>query len=202
MPELHSNLLAASAHGDLNDPGPASIGFRNPDMVIDLQSVISVFRDDPRIYNPASYLVCGVLLLVWSLHTLRSRFSQANAWLALAAIVPLTMLISYHRAYDAKLLLLTVPACAMLWAEGGPIGWIALLVNTVGMMVTGDIPSAILIILFNRLHLGAAGIFGKLLTVVLMRPAPLILLAMSIFYLWVYLRPPLSATAFQVNQST
>jgi hypothetical protein len=171
-------------------------------MVIDLQSVISVFRDDPRIYNPASYLVCGVLLLVWSLHTLRSRFSQANAWLALAAIVPLTMLISYHRAYDAKLLLLTVPACAMLWAEGGPIGWIALLVNTVGMMVTGDIPSAILIILFNRLHLGAAGIFGKLLTVVLMRPAPLILLAMSIFYLWVYLRPPLSATAFQVNQST
>jgi len=32
------------------------------------------------------------------------------------------MLVTYHRPFDAKLLLLAVPACAMLWAEGGRIG--------------------------------------------------------------------------------
>ena len=188
MQELHSNLLVTSAHGDLNDPGPASINFRNPNMIIDLQSVISIFRDDPRIYNPASYLVSGALLLVWSVRTLRSRFSPASASFALAAIAALAMLPVYHRQYDAKLLLLTVPACAMLWIEGGPIRWIALLLNTAGVVLTADIPSASLILLTDHLQVGTSGIFGKILTVALMRPAPIILLAMGIFYLWVYVR--------------
>lgn len=186
--ELHSNLLSTSAHGDINDPGPTSISGHTADLVIDLQTVISVFRDDPRIYNPVSYLVCGALLLVWSLKTLKSRISTTSAWLALAAIVPLTMLVTYHRPHDAKLLLLTVPACAMLWAEGGLIGWTALLVNTAGIVFTGDIPLAILFIYTKNLHAGTAGLPGKMLTVMLTRPSPLILLAMGIFYLWVYVR--------------
>ena len=186
--ELHSNLLATSAHGDLNDPGPTSISGHTADLVIDLQSVISVFRDDPRIYNPVSYLVCGALLLVWSLKTLKSRISTTSAWLALAAIVPLTMLVTYHRPHDAKLLLLTVPACAMLWAEGGLIGWTALLVNTAGIVFTGDIPLAILDILTKNLHAGTTGLPGKMLSVMWTRPSPLVLLAMGIFYLWVYVR--------------
>lgn len=188
MAELHSNLAATSARGGLGDPGPTSISMSNHDRIIDLQTVISVFWNDPRIYNPVSYLVCGALLIVWSVRTLRSRFSQPGAWLALAAIASLSMLPIYHRQYDAKLLLLTVPACAMLWAEGGPIGWIALLLNTMGVVLTGDIPSIVLTLFFDNLHVDVAGIFGKILTVVLMRPAPLILLVMGIFYLWVYLR--------------
>jgi hypothetical protein len=47
---------------------------------------------------------------------------------------------------------------------------------------------AILVILTNNWHAGSAGIFGQILTVVLTRPAPLIMLAMGIFYLWAYLR--------------
>jgi hypothetical protein len=157
-------------------------------MVIDLQAAISIFRDDPRIYNQASYLVCGALLMAIAVRTLRSRFSQRNAWLALAAIVPLTMLVTYHREWDAKLLLLTIPACAMLWAEGGLVRWIALAVNTAGLVLTADIPLAMLTLLANDLHLGIEGMSGKVLTVLLIRPASPILLAMGIFYLWVYVR--------------
>jgi hypothetical protein len=40
----------------------------------------------------------------------------------------------------------------------------------------------------RNLHIPTAGILTQLLTVVRMRPAPLILLVMSIFYLWVYVR--------------
>jgi len=188
MPELHANLSATTSHGDLSDPGPTSISMGYADRVIDLQTVISVFRDDPRIYNPASYLFGGALLLVGAVRTLRSRFSQRSAWLALAAIAALSMLPIYHRGYDAKLLLLTVPACAMLWAEGGLIGRVALLVNTAGIVLTGTIPTALLILFYNHLHVSTAGIFGQILTVVLMRPAPLILLVMGTFYLWVYVR--------------
>jgi hypothetical protein len=186
--ELHSNLLTTSAHGGLNAPGPSSASFRSSNMLIDLQTVISVFWEDPGIYNPVSYTVCGALLLVWSVRTLRSRFSQPRALLALAAIAAISMLPVYHRQYDAKLLLLTVPACAMLWAKGGPNGWIALLVNSAGIVVTADIPSAVLLILTNKLSLPTAGLSREILKVVLMQPTPFILLAMGIFYLWAYLR--------------
>jgi hypothetical protein len=188
MLDWQSNLSAISAPGGINNPAPASLTGRIAAMVIDLQAAISVFWNDPRIYNTASYLVCGALLLVGAVRTLRSRFSQARAWLALAAIVPLTMLVTYHRPWDAKLLLLAVPACAMMWAEGGATGRIALMVTAAGLVLTGDLPLAILSILSNRLHVGTAGIFAQMLTVVLIRPASLILLVMGIFYLWVYVR--------------
>jgi hypothetical protein len=193
--ELHSNLSAISAHGSVNDPGLVSVTGPLSGLIIDLQSLISVFRDEPHFYNPVSYLICGVLLLVWSVRTLRLRFSQAGAWLALAAVVPLTMLVTYHRAYDAKLLLLTVPACALLWAEGGLIGWIALVVNTAGIVLTSDIPAAMLLILAKNMHISPVGLYGQIMTVVLVEPAPLILLMMCIFYLWVYLRRDCSRAA-------
>jgi hypothetical protein len=186
--ELHSNLLADSAPGGFGDPGLASPTGRTVSMVIDLQSVVAVFRDDPRIYNSVSYLVCGALLLIGAVRTLRSRFSQTRAWLALAAIAPLTMLVTYHRPFDAKLLLLAVPACAMLWAEGGRIGRLALLVTTAGIVATADLPLIIFLALTRNLHISAAGLSGQMLTVALARPVPLILLAMGIFYLWIYLR--------------
>ncbi|MGO9316367.1 MAG: glycosyltransferase family 87 protein [Terracidiphilus sp.] len=198
MQELHSILQAASAPGGPSDPGPFSpVNKTGANIIISLQSTVSVFWDDPHIYNPVSYLICGALLLVWSIRTLKARFSPQRAWLALAAVVPLAMLVCYHRPYDAKLLLLSVPACAMLWAEGGLLRWIALLVNSLGLVFTADIPLTILQTLATNTHLSKASLSGQVLTVILVQPAPLILLAMSIFYLWIYVRraSPLDATA-------
>lgn len=186
--ELNFNLSAFSAHGGINDPGPASTGSHGLDMLISLQTAISVIKDDPRIYNPVSYLICVPLLLLWVVSTLRSRLSPARAWLALAAVAALSMLPVYHRQLDAKLLLLTVPACAMLWAEGGLIGWLALLLNTAGFVVTADLFQAIFLGIISSLHLTTTGISGQILAAVQMLPAPLVLLMMGIFYLWVYLR--------------
>ncbi|MGA2909741.1 MAG: glycosyltransferase family 87 protein [Terracidiphilus sp.] len=186
--ELHANLLTTEARGTLNDPGPASDHFFAPDMVINLQSAIAIFRDDPRVYNTATYLVCGVLLLLGAVRTLRTRFSQSKAWFALAAIAALSMLPVYHRLHDAKLLLLTLPACAMLWAGGGPLKWTAGLLNTAAIVVTADVPSTILMLIDRSLHGHVTGFTGKLLDLILLRPAAPILLATGILYLWVYLR--------------
>jgi hypothetical protein len=185
--DWQSNLSAISAPGGINEPGPASLNGGSASTVVDLQAAISIFRDDPRFYNPISYLLCGALLLALMARALRSRFSLPNAWLALAAVTALTMLVTYHRPWDAKLLLLAIPACAMLWAEGGPARWPALLITAAGLVFTADIPLAILSILAKNLHIGTAGILGKMLTVLLIRPASLILLLLAIFYLWMYL---------------
>lgn len=188
MQELHSNVVRESAHGGLNDAGPASISSRSADMVVDLQAAVSVFRDDPRVYNPVSYLVCGALLIAWSASTLRSRLLPNRTWFALAAIAAISLLPVYHREHDAKLLLLTIPACAILWTEGGLLRWTALLLNTAGIVMTGDLPSAALMILTRGLHIHAAGVPGLALTVILLRPCTLLLLAIGTFYLWVYMR--------------
>jgi hypothetical protein len=199
--EWRANQSAISEKGDLGDPGPESISMNNPDRIIDLQTVISVFRDEPRIYNPVSYLLCGALLLIGAVRTCRGRFSQEGAWLALAALAALSMLPLYHRQYDAKLLLLAIPACVMLWAGRGLVGWAAMLITTAGVTLTGDIPSAMLILAANHLHIGTSGVFNQILTIVLMRPVPLILLAMGIFYLWVYVRRGPGWTATEASGS-
>jgi hypothetical protein len=187
LPEMQSNLHQAAAQGGLNDPGPGSISFHHPDPIIDLQAFISVFRDDPRFYVPAGYLVSGAILLLWATTTMRARFSRQNAWFALAAIAALTMLVSYHRQHDAKLLLLTVPACALLWAEGGRLRWLALAANTMGIIITDDIPATFLSVLTGHMAVGS-GILGHAKTALMVRPAPLFLLVTAIFYVWVYVR--------------
>jgi hypothetical protein len=188
MQEWHSNILAFSAHGGLSDPSLASKGGHALGMMVNLQTVISVFWDDPRIYNPASYLICGALLLVWAFATLRFRSSPARAWLALAAVAALSMLPIYHRQQDTKLLLLTVPACVMLWAEGGLIGRLAFLVNTAGLVLTGDLVWIILFSLSAKLRLPPTEMAEQLLTASQVFATPMILLVMGIFYLWVYVR--------------
>jgi hypothetical protein len=188
MQELHSNVLAFSEPGGINDPGLASSYAHGGAMVISLQTVASAFWNDPHIYNWATYLVCAPLLLMWAFVTLRSRPSTKKSWLALAAIAPLSMLPVTHHLYDTKLLLLTVPACAMLWAEGGLIGWFALVVNAAGFVLTGDLSQPILYAFIKHLHLASMGLSEQLLMAAQVFPVPLILLAMGIFYLWIYLR--------------
>ena len=182
--EMHSNLVATMAHGDISDPGPDGVKPRSHGaQLVSLQTAISVFWDNPRFYNRATYLVCGILLAVWAVVTLRSRPSPSTTWLALAAIAALSILPTYHRQQDTRLLLLTFPACAMLWSEGGLIAWLALLVNTAGVLFTGDIPLQLLAVLAGKLGASTATLPGKVLMVLLARPAPLILFAMGIFYL-------------------
>jgi hypothetical protein len=188
MQELHTNILVNQLPGEVNDPGPITAATSGPSMVLSLQSTVSVFRDDPLIYNSVSYLICGALLVIWGVRTLRSQFSPQSAWLALAAVVPLTLLVTYHRPYDGKLLLLAVPAFAMLWTEKGAIRWVALLVSVAGFISVADIPLTIFILLTRASHVPTMGFSGQILKFVLMRPTPLILLTMGIFYLWVYLR--------------
>lgn len=187
LPEMRANLVE-NLHSGLDDPGPHAPYARTASTIIDLQTDLSCLHDDPRFYNPISYLVVGALLIVWATATLRSRPSFAMALLALAPVVSLTLLPVYHRAVDAKLLMLAVPACALLFREGGALGRIALLATSAAILFTGDIPLDILVHLSDNLHLSASGLATALLRILLLRPVPLVLLLASSVNLWIYAR--------------
>jgi hypothetical protein len=188
MQEVSSSLQTMSVHGAMNDPGPASSGGHDLAMITDLQTVISEFWDVPRIYNGVSYLICGPLLMAWMLVTFRNRASTSRAWLGLAAIAALTMLPIYHRQYDAKLILLTVPACMLAWNRGGVAGRLALGINVAGFLFVGDLSAATLLGMVRMLPFSHGGIPGRILIMAQVFPVPLSLLGMGIFYLWLYIR--------------
>ena len=184
MHEMSANLSAHSATGDDSDPGPRGvIAWTHGAQLINLQTVLSVFRDDPRFYNPASYLICGLLLILWIVVVLRSRPTPANAWLALASVAALTMLPTYHRQQDTRLLILIIPAFSLLWAEKGPVQWMALVVTTAGILFTGDISLQLLGLMARNMGASVENFSGKVLMLLLARPATLAILAAGIFFL-------------------
>jgi hypothetical protein len=186
--EWRANIAATSVHGDLNDPGPTSIGNQAVGMIVSLQSVISYFWDDPHIYNPAAYLIGGALILIWCIVTLRSRPSREGSLLAVASMAALGLLPIYHRQYDTKILLLTIPACAMLWAQANPLRKVAAGITTAGIVFVSDIPVAITVMIRKSLDLPLDQFHGQLVSVLLGRIPTLALLLVGSFYLWAYVR--------------
>ena len=187
--ELRANLRAISAHGNMSDPGPAGFDPQfHGAIMVSLQTVVSVFRDDPRFYNLITYLLCAPFLSVWMFTAFRGRFSQESAWFALAAMAPLSMLPIYHRLHDTSLLLLIFPGFTLLWAERGVTAWLALVLTSAGTIMTNDFLVRRLAIYGAHLRDTTPWLPGQLLTVVLIRPVPLALLAMGAFYLWAYAR--------------
>jgi len=182
------NLATISASGGINEPGPSAVRDGSIYSIVDLQAAISQFRDDPHFYNMASYALCGALLLVGAIWTLRKRYTAPRAWIALAAIVPLTLLINYHRLWDAKLVMLGIPACCLLWAERRRVGRVAMLVTSAAALLTGEISLILFGCIFYSFPWSTDGIVGKTTTVMVIRPTTFALLAMGIFYLWVYVR--------------
>jgi hypothetical protein len=180
---LHANVSALAVHGGLNDPGPAS---PHANGLVDLQVAISLFRDDPRVYNIVSYLICTPILIIWAFLTVRYPSSSERTWLALAVIAPLTMLPVHHHLYDTKLLLLTVPACALLQVGNRSIARLALFVNATVFVATGDVSWTVFYHFIDKLHPAALGLPQWILPALQALPVPLLLLAMSIFYLWIY----------------
>ncbi|MGA3129476.1 MAG: glycosyltransferase family 87 protein [Terracidiphilus sp.] len=181
LPEYQANVHAAMSAGGRDNPGPTTQGGRGIGQIISLQAILSLVWDNAGFYNFVAWLLVGPPLVLWCMRALRSGFSTRLAWFALAAVSALAMLPFYHRTYDARLLLLAVPACALLWNERGVRGRWALGLLLAALILTGDL---FWIVLFQITHYSGWSVtFGMI-------PAPLTLLAVGVFYLYVYIRPP------------
>ena len=195
--EFSANMSAYSGAGDMNDPR----GLHGACMMTNLQTVTSFFWNNPHTYNLVSYLVCVPLLVAWVYITLRAKRSSANTWFAFASISAFSVLPIYHRQYDAKLILLAIPALAILWKRGDRLAWAALGVTATAFFFDGDFPWVIFLQIMNKLHLLDTGPYQSLGIVLADFPVPLSLLAMSAFYLWIYARSALGNQNFDETEN-
>jgi Glycosyltransferase family 87 len=180
--EVRSTQQQFFAHGSYNDPA----GDHGTCFITSLQVIASHLWKSPRIINLVSYLLCAPLLAIWIFVTLRTRPSQAKAWLGLASISVLSLLPIYHRQYDAKIILLTVPAFAMLWAGNSFRNRLTLLLATgLGYLLSGELLWAICLYVLARLGLIPPN-HNAATAAALNFPVPLSLLLMGVFYLWAY----------------
>jgi hypothetical protein len=181
--ELKANMAIFTGVGGMADPAVTGMAGRNMDCVVELQSDVSIFFGNPGTYNLITYAIWIPLMLVWAFFSLRMKPGRARSLLALAAIAPLTMLPSYHLQHDAKLMMLSIPACAMLWARRGWIGWSAMLITGAGVVINGDMFSGARVLLTHAFIIPEPNFTSRLTTVLLTRQAPLIVFAMAIFFL-------------------
>lgn len=199
--EWRSNLHFYAMPGGMNDPSPAVGRGSGMDRMINLQTATSLLSDNPHIYNSITYLICGALLLTWFVAAFRARHSGLGAYVGLAAASALTMLPVYHRQSDGILLLLAIPACAKLWAESKRLGRSALAFTFVALYVTGALPWIFATIL-NSYGKSVVGFTSRVLATAQLLSAPVILLAITLFYLWVYLfratRTPVNASGIEL----
>ncbi len=104
---LRTNLAATLSPGGSADPRPANqvaVGD------INLQPLTSIFFAEAGTFNLVAYAVFLGLVAVWILVVPRSSMSPEMQFLALAALSILSLMPVYHRFYDTRLLLLTLPA--------------------------------------------------------------------------------------------
>lgn len=168
-------------------PGPTGAAYHSfvPDVC--LQDAISTFKNDPHVYNAVSYVIAGGLILLWGIGVVRKRRTPEGELLALAAISALTLLPIYHESNDAKLLMMMIPASAMLWRRKGPERWFAMVLTWAAILATSDALLLPVAISTQKLAVSASSLAGRM-TLLALHPAPLVLLAAGCFYLWAYVR--------------
>jgi hypothetical protein len=182
--ELSSNMAAFSGPGHINDP-------RAPHgtlMMVNLQTITSFFWSSPRTYSAASLVICGSLLLLWVWITLHVRATVTNIWLAIASISALSLLPVYHRQYDAKLVLLQLPALCLLLTCRHRLRGIALTLTGLAIFMAGDIPWLVFLKIAKMLHGLGSPVSNLAAEILLNFSVPLVLLSAGTFYLWLYLR--------------
>jgi LPXTG-motif cell wall-anchored protein len=193
---LRSNLANASAAGGINDP---TIG--NPDgmRMTNLQAALGVVQPDSRFDNGAAEALTAVCFGIWLVAVLRAGPSEEARFLEIAVLACLTLLPVYHRLYDARILLLTIPALAWLLVKRR---WAGLVAACLTMPVLFSLAFHLQLLFERRWHTSVASlnVFMRLLWA---RQAPIALLALTLLYLWVlwsFRRPAAEHTALDVGE--
>jgi hypothetical protein len=116
---LRANLSATLSPGGSADPRPANqeaIGDAN------LQPLTSIVFPEAHGFNLAAYAIFLGLLVVWLVAVPWSNVAPEMHLLALAGLSVLSLLPFYHRFYDTRLLLLSVPAVVVVFAKRRLLG--------------------------------------------------------------------------------
>jgi hypothetical protein len=173
---LRQNLTATLDTGGSADPRPA-----NPQAIGDtnLQSLTSIFFLSAREFNLAAY---AVFIFLFAAFVLVFRGAPADAeshLLALGALSILSLLPVYHRFYDTRLLLLTIPAVLIVFQKRRFLGATIAVMTALAVF---SVQYRLQMFLFQRDEWKSV-LQNKLLFVLLLRQQNLELLILFCMYL-------------------
>jgi len=174
LPELRANLAGNTSSGNVGDPTPA-----NPEAfnIASLQTVTGEFLSH-RNAVLAAYAIAAILLAGWLYASWKIPPSESKHLLALAGLAAITLLPIYHRQYDTRLLLLAFPAVALLCRRRVVWGVVGFVLLTLATVMTSHVYLHVMETHAVRL----AANKGALMTIALMRPLPVITLAVAVFF--------------------
>jgi Glycosyltransferase family 87 len=116
---LRANLSATLSPGGSADPRPANVQAVGD---LNVQTLTSIFFPEARTFNVVAYAIFVILLVGLMLVVLRANAGPELHFLALAAVSVLSLTPVYHRFYDARLLLLTIPAVLIVFQRRRLLG--------------------------------------------------------------------------------
>ncbi len=117
--DLTANISANLKAGGPSDPRPANI---HAVAYPNLQAITSVFFADAREYDLAAYAAFLALLALWITAVLRTNAGPEKDVLSLGALSVLSLTPVYHRSYDVRLLLITIPAVLIVYQKRRLLG--------------------------------------------------------------------------------
>jgi hypothetical protein len=165
------NLAVSFEPGGQSDPAPASaVAWQ----FLNAQTLSSYFSTNRHIYDAAVWIGAG-LVTVTFLWTRKQKNPQV-AWRDAAFCSAMTLIPTYHRYYDAQLLVLLLPFGVLLWQANKR--WVFILMAACLGVLGFPIQS-----LFAQ-RLGAAATIPSFKQLVLLRnqPAALIVLAIALTF--------------------
>lgn len=104
------NVAISFEPGGQSDPAPSSpVAWQ----LLNTQTLTSYVFEKQSAYNAAVWILAALLTAVFLYF--RQQGAGSTPWLDVAFFAPLTLTITYHRYYDAQLLLLLIPPLVYLW---------------------------------------------------------------------------------------
>jgi hypothetical protein len=174
---LRANLSATLSPGGSADPRPEnqqSIGDVN------LQSLTSIFFPEAHAFNAAAYSVFLALLALGILVALRTTGSRETHFISLAALSVLSLMPVYHRFYDTRLLLLSVPAIGIIFQKRRVLGAV---IAVLTLLATISVQYRIQVFLLQQAKFQNV-LANKFLFIVLLRQQNLEMLILFCLYLF------------------
>jgi hypothetical protein len=173
---LRANLAATLSPGGSADPRPENqqaIGDLN------LQSLTSIVFPEAHTFNAVAYSVFLALLAFGTLVVLRASASGETHFISLAALSVLTLMPVYHRFYDTRLLLLSIPAIGIIFQKRRVLGALIALLT---LLATISVQYRIQIFLLQQAKWQTV-LRNKFLFIVLLRQQNLEMLILFCLYL-------------------
>ena len=167
--ELRTTMARSVAPGGNSDPSPA-----NPDSssMANLQVGASLFSENPHMTNLIAWSVAAILVVGWLFGVSRARPTLEIDLLAIAGVCFISLLPVYHRLYDSRLLLLTVPALVLLLKRHRLVGTAAACLTCLIFLSTNN--------LYIKFARKIDLLIGRSSTIPVGRQAPLVVLLLAI----------------------